>query len=270
MGEAERSIDKWRACFARLPNGPPRVFADLIALHIDDLTEVGKPIRSSKLAVMNALKVSLGRVKIQYLTRERSELSKAQAPYPRPFVRTALSHAAAVYGIDVPTDSVRLARIALMHLDLIGRSDERDRRPSPAEWLTEYGEANPRQFIPLARIIRFAVATAMRQGETHRMDRRGFAETYRENSGRVERTATIKLSHCSTQPVTMPGRSCLRSGSPLVVSVGCSRTTPNRSEQRSIAPARNWISKTYVFTTFDTKEQAVFSKLGLRSRRWRW
>jgi|ERR1700730_30384 len=193
------------------------------------------------------------------------------SPYPRSFVRTALSHAAAVHGIEVPTDSVRLARIALMHLDLIRRSDERDRRPSPAELdrLTEYGEANPRQFIPLARIIRFTVATAMRQEETHRMVRRGFAETYRENS-RHERTATIKLSHCSTQPVTMPCRSCLRSGSPLVVSVGCSRTTPNRSEQRSIAPARNWISKTYVFTTFDTKEQAVFSKLGLRSRRWRW
>jgi len=80
MGEAERFIDKWRACFARLRDGPPRVFADLIALHVDDLTEVGKPIRRSKLAVMNALKVSLGRVKIQDLTRERSELCKAQAP----------------------------------------------------------------------------------------------------------------------------------------------------------------------------------------------
>jgi len=59
-----------------------------------------------------------------------------------------------------------------MHLDLIGRGDERDRRPTQAELdhLTEYAEANPRQFIPLAGIIRFAVATAMRQDEICRIE----------------------------------------------------------------------------------------------------
>ncbi len=69
--DAERSIDRGTPVRRGRPNEPPRVFADLITLHIDDLTEVGKPIRRSKHAVMEALKVSLGRVKIQDLTRER-------------------------------------------------------------------------------------------------------------------------------------------------------------------------------------------------------
>jgi integrase len=67
---------------------------------------------------------------------------------------------------------VRLARIALKHLNLIGRSNERDRRPTQdeLELLTEYTETNPRQFIPLGRIIRFAVAIALRQDEICRIE----------------------------------------------------------------------------------------------------
>jgi hypothetical protein len=128
----------------------------LIILHIDDLTEVGKPIRRSKRAVMDALKVCLGRVKIQDLTRERliefgRKRAKQGAGPPTlaidfSFIRTVLSHAAAVYGIEVSAENVRLARIALKHLNLIGRSNERDRRPTQDELdlLTEYTEANPR------------------------------------------------------------------------------------------------------------------------------
>jgi hypothetical protein len=67
----ECSIDKGIPVKRARPNEPPRIFPDLITLHIDDLTEVGKAIRRSKGAVMEALKVSLGRVKIQDLTRER-------------------------------------------------------------------------------------------------------------------------------------------------------------------------------------------------------
>ena len=45
-------------------------------------------------------------------------------------------------------------------------------RPTQGELdrLTEYAETNPRQFIPLRRIIRFAVATAMRQDEICRIE----------------------------------------------------------------------------------------------------
>jgi hypothetical protein len=117
--DAERSIDRGIAVKRSRPHEPPRIFSDLITLHIDDMTEVGKPIRRSKAAVVEALKVSLGRVKIQDLTRERLiEFGKRRARQGAgpstlaidfSFIRTILSHAAAVHGIEVSAENVRLA-----------------------------------------------------------------------------------------------------------------------------------------------------------------
>ena len=180
--DVERSIDRGLPVRRARPHESPRIFSDLITLHIDDMAGVGKPIRRSKAAVLEALKVSLGRVKIQNLTRERLvEFGKKRAKQGAgpstlaidfSFIRTVLSHAAAVHGIEVSAENVRLARIALKHLDLIGKGNERDRRPTQDELdeLIEYTESNPQQFIPLGRIIRFAVATAMQQQEICRIE----------------------------------------------------------------------------------------------------
>ena len=82
-------------------------------------------------------------------------------------------HAAAVHGIDVSIESIQLTRAALGHLDVVGKSNDRDRRPIQDELnrLIEYAECNHLQFIPLGRIIRFALATAMRQPKICRMER---------------------------------------------------------------------------------------------------
>jgi integrase len=180
--DVERSIDRGLPVRRARPHEQPRTFSDLITLHTDDMAEAGKLIRRSKSAVLLALKVSLGRVNIQDLTRERLiEFGKKRAKQGAgpstlaidfSFIRTILSHAAAVHGIEVSAENVRLARIALKHLDLIGKGNERDRRPTQGELdeLIEYTENNPRQFIPLGRIIRFAVATAMRQQEICRIE----------------------------------------------------------------------------------------------------
>jgi integrase len=180
--DVERSIDRGLPVRRARPHEPPRTLSDLITLHTDDMAEAGKLIRRSKSAVLLALKVSLGRVNIQDLTRERliefgKKRAKQGAGPPTlaidfSFIRTVLSHAAAVHGIDVSAENVRLARIALKHLDLIGKGNERDRRPTQDELdeLIEYSENNPRQFIPLGRMIRFAVATAMRQQEICRIE----------------------------------------------------------------------------------------------------
>src|SRR5262249_383470 len=63
------------------------------------------------------------------------------------FIRTVATHAAAVHGIEVSAEEVRLARFAMKHLGLVGRSDERDRRPTQDELgeLIEYFESNRRQ-----------------------------------------------------------------------------------------------------------------------------
>jgi integrase len=180
--EVERSIDRGIPIRHSRPHEQPRIFADLIALHLDDLAQVGKPVRRSKSMVLKALKTSLGRVKLKDITRDRLiEFGKkraAQGAGPATlaidfsFIRTVLTHAAAVHGIEVSVESVQLARAALRHLDLVGKSNERDRRPSQDELkrLIEYTECNPLQFIPLGRIICFAVATAMRQAEICRIE----------------------------------------------------------------------------------------------------
>ena len=56
-------------------------------------------------------------------------------------------------------------------LGLVGKGMERDRRLTEEELarLIEHLEANPRQTIPMGRVIRFAIATAMRQEEIFRV-----------------------------------------------------------------------------------------------------
>lgn len=180
--DVERSIDRGTPIRRFKSQEQPRIFSDLIALHLDDLAQVGKPVRRSKSMVLRALKTSLGRVNLKAITREKliefGRKRAAQGAGPATlaidfaFIRAILLHAAAVHGIEVSVESVQLARTALKHLDLVGKSNERDRRPTQDELnrLIEYAESNPLQFIPLGRIIRFAVATAMRQAEICRIE----------------------------------------------------------------------------------------------------
>ncbi len=80
-------------------------------------------------------------------------------------IKLVLTHAAAVHGLTVPVEAIDLARIALKRLGLVGKGVERDRRPTDEEIerLITYFSAKPRQTIPVAAVVRFAIATAMRQ-----------------------------------------------------------------------------------------------------------
>jgi integrase len=77
-----------------------------------------------------------------------------------------------VHGVVLSTEPVALARIALARLGLIGKGLERDRRPTQDELdrLVAAFEANRLQQIPVGRIIRFAVATALREDEICRIE----------------------------------------------------------------------------------------------------
>ena len=81
------------------------------------------------------------------------------------------AYAAAVHGINVSTESIALARIALRRLELIGKSRDRDRRPTPDEISRINDKDNPRQTIPIERLVPFAIATAMREDEICRFKR---------------------------------------------------------------------------------------------------
>jgi integrase len=177
--EMERNIDRNGSSKPRALQ-KVRTFGDLIDLHDQDMREVGNPPRRSKAAVLEALKVSLGAVKLPQLNRERliefgrnrakEGAGPATLAIDISFIRTIVSHAAAVHGVEVSAEEVRLARIALSYLDLVGKGIERDRRPTQDEIneLIEYFETNPRQVIPMGRIVRYAIATTMRQEEISR------------------------------------------------------------------------------------------------------
>lgn len=153
------------------------VFGTLIDLHIADLAEVGKPLLRSKAMCLEKLRRDLGNERLSNITRERLiNFGKQRAREGAGivtlgidigYIRTILVHAAAVHGIEVPTEHVTLARVALRRLGLIGKGDDRDRRPTHDELqrMIDHNDNNTRQSILVGRLIKFAVATAMRQDE---------------------------------------------------------------------------------------------------------
>jgi integrase len=154
---------------------------DLIDLHIADMEDVGKAPGRSKTATLAMLKRELGSRNMAELDRERlirfgrERAASGAGPVTLGIdigmIKLVLSHAAAVHGLPVRVEPVDLARIALKRLGLVAKGNERDRRPSEEELATlvAHFDGNPRQIIPMGRIIKFAVATAMRQQEICRV-----------------------------------------------------------------------------------------------------
>ncbi len=154
-----------------------KTFGDLIDLHIQDMVEVGKTPLRSKLATLDMLRRQLGTCNMASLDRERiirfgrERALQGAGPVTLGIdvgaIKLVLSHAAAVHGLPLRVEPIDLARIALNRLGLVGKGHERDRRPSQDELdqLIAYFDAKPRQFAPIGRILRFAIATAMRLEE---------------------------------------------------------------------------------------------------------
>lgn len=178
--DTERQIDRGEAPvgsrIARL-----NTFGHLIDLHIADMKEVGRAPGRSKDATLKMLKRELGSLKMVEIDRERvvkfGRKRALEGAGPTTVgidigvIKLVLQHAAAVHGLPVKVEPVDLGRIALKRLGLVGHSNERDRRPTEEELerLIAYFDGNPRQTIPMGRIVKFAVATAMRQEEICRV-----------------------------------------------------------------------------------------------------
>jgi integrase len=73
--------------------------------------------------------------------------------------------------MQVNTEAVRLARVALSRLSLVGASKERDRRPTENELrkLFRYFDGGAGSSLPMTRIVKFAIATGMRIDEIFRI-----------------------------------------------------------------------------------------------------
>lgn len=182
--EAELAIDKGLPVPRRgevRSNKGERTLEDLIDLHLNDMAELKRTIPRSKAFVLKTLKRELGQVVLSKLNRERlisygrkragEGAGPATLAIDFSFLHTVITHAAAVHGVEVSPEQVKLARKALIRLGLIGKPVERDRRPSQEELdhITAFLDGNPRQEIPAGRIVRFAVATAMRADEICRI-----------------------------------------------------------------------------------------------------
>lgn len=122
----------------------PTTLAHLIDLHIEDMEEVNQATRKRA--------IQFGR------ERAREGAGPVTIGMDIGYLKLVVSHAAAVHGIPIQVEPINLARIALKRLGLIAKVRERDRRPTQSELdrLVEYFESNPRQIIPMGRIIRFA------------------------------------------------------------------------------------------------------------------
>lgn len=156
-------------------------FGQLVDLHIADMKEVGKAPRRTKDTTLRALKRELGKVRLNDLDRElvvefgRKRLKQGAGPatigIDVGMIKLVVQHAAAVHGLPVRVEPIDLGRIALSRLGLVAHSRARDRRPTEEEIerLIAWFDGNPRQLIPMARIIKFAIATAMRQEEICRV-----------------------------------------------------------------------------------------------------
>ena len=142
------------------------------------MAEVGIRIGRSKDFCLIALDDALGHLKLSELDRERlikfgrDRAREGAGPVTLVmnlgYIKTVLTHAAAVHGVPVSTEPLDLARIALKRLGLNGKGNERDRSPTQSELdlITAARDENSRQIIPVGRIIRFAVATTMLHRET--------------------------------------------------------------------------------------------------------
>lgn len=135
----------------------------------------------AKAATLTTLKRDLGKEKIGHLDRQKlidyGKMRADQGAGPVTLsidigvIKMIITHAAAVHGFDISPEPVDLARVALKRLGLIGKCTERDRRPTTDELnrLFRCFDDNERLTLPMTRIVKFAVATAMRLDEICRV-----------------------------------------------------------------------------------------------------
>lgn len=141
--------------------------------------EIGRlrPFGRSKAGAIAKLKAGIGHRRVDRLAAqdiiEHAHVRRAEGAGPvtvnveLSYLGTILRTARALWRLQVSDECVREARQGLAMVGLVGRSRARDRRPTTAEIaaLCAYWRANPRQSIPAADLVEFAIASAMRLGE---------------------------------------------------------------------------------------------------------
>jgi integrase len=157
-------------------------FEELIDLYLEDMRQLGHTVGRTRRHLLERIRPSLGRLKLSEFTRpnliefgrSRARQSAGPATVLSNFsdIRAILTHVESVHGVRIPHEDFRLASVALRKLGLMRESIPRRRRPTVDEInrLIEHFQSHPRQYIPMDRIIQFAIATAIREGEIFRIE----------------------------------------------------------------------------------------------------
>jgi integrase len=159
----------------------PGTVGDLLDRYERELRQLGKPIGRTKAATLNVLRRHLGELPLRRLdshaVRELAKARRAEGAGPvtvgidLSYLATVLRTAKALLGLPVSPEPVMEAREALRQVGAIGKPRHRERRPTGPELAAVLAHVDKRTHvtIPMATIIRFALASGMRCGEITRL-----------------------------------------------------------------------------------------------------
>jgi len=162
--------------FAPVPK--TATLGDLIDKYLD--TQARDPGKT-KAATLEMLKRELGAVKLASLNsivlrdfiddRLEAGAGGVTVAADLSFLSAVLKWGRHARKLDIPENLATEARASLKHRGLSTRSRERDREPTDEELqrLFDHWAARPRQRIDMPMLVRFALATGMRQGEICRL-----------------------------------------------------------------------------------------------------
>jgi integrase len=145
----------------------------LIERYLEEIGEL-KTISDSKKGNLHRLIEGLGHIPILDLKAadvvahiKRRNLSPATAGMELGFLAEVLSVARAYWSLPLKADPVSDARRLLRDANIVGKGQERTRRPEADELkrLHAHWRANKRLKIPMVDLVEFAICSAMRQGE---------------------------------------------------------------------------------------------------------
>lgn len=162
--------------------------ADCIERYLQDIGAI-KSIGRTKRSVLKALQLSpIGALSIvdlkasdvvHHCTLRLASVAPATINHDVQYLRGVIKVAKGVWGYPITSNAVDDSMESLTSLGLVGRSGQRERRPSGSELsqLKAFADANKRMKIPMSDIIDFAVASAMRLGEICRIEWSGLDQS---------------------------------------------------------------------------------------------
>lgn len=155
-------------------------FEALVDAYIKTSKNSQRGLKRTKENVLDRLKQELGHLPAQLTKNHINEfadqrMSKGISPATLNmdiiYIDAVLKHARDMLDINIDLQPIQSIKRNLASNGNIGKSEQRDRRPSDEELtaLINYFDNESATNIPMSRIIKFAIATALRQGEICRI-----------------------------------------------------------------------------------------------------